>query len=169
MPTDHVLGSHQSPHDDLKASLEQTSHESTVTHQDTVPPSSNSFPGDDTALKSTPSPQVETRHADQLPFTPSCGNLAFPNEAADTTSPRPTVPTQAEVASSLSPNSSSVHVRVSAIPKRGVVTVELRLGEGVTADGGIKDVEFLFNIEQDNYEVSAPLLCPWRWTHDVYP
>lgn len=53
----------------------------------------------------------------------------------------------------VSPNSSSVQVRVSTVPQEGVVTVELRLGEGDTANGVIQDVEFLFNIEQDNYEV----------------
>jgi hypothetical protein len=89
-------------------------------------------------------------------------NLASPFESPAS---RPVVPPPSEVPASLSPNASSVHVRVSAVPKRGVVTVELRLGEGVTADGVIKDVEFQFNIEQDNYEVSlspSPLpLLPW--------
>jgi hypothetical protein len=116
---------------------------------------------DNAILGSAPCPsQGENRPAEPSP-SPQCrGDLTSPNEP---TSPLkslasgPVAVTPAEVGNSLSPNASSVHVRVSAVPKRGVVTVELRLGEGVTADGAIKDVEFLFNIEQDNYEVSPSL------------
>lgn len=74
------------------------------------------------------------------------------NHPPSSVSVPPTLPTLGE---RVSPNSSSVQVRVSTVPQGGVVTVELRLGEGDTANGIIQDVEFLFNIEQDNYEVSC--------------
>ena len=51
-------------------------------------------------------------------------------------------------------SSGTVQVTVLSNLNDGLVTVQLRLGEGETSDGIIKDVEFPFNIGKDNFAVS---------------
>lgn len=43
------------------------------------------------------------------------------------------------------------------------VAVQLRIAEGHTSDGIIKDVEFLFHIGRDDFNVrTAPCVCVWN-------
>mmetsp|Transcript_149 Transcript_149/g.263 ORF Transcript_149/g.263 Transcript_149/m.263 type:complete len:1094 (+) Transcript_149:111-3392(+) len=55
------------------------------------------------------------------------------------------------------PNATSTNTTegTRSVEEAPVVAVQLRIAEGHTSDGIIKDVEFLFNTEKDNFEVVA--------------